>query len=265
MHAERLGDLEILPLSDGTAFLPPQYFLNADLSAHRDLLNADGVMEIPIGCFLIRTGDRTVLVDAGLGPTTLEWAQGGQLPAQLDAAGYRPEDIDTVVCSHLHVDHAGWLIRRGEPFFPNATLRFGAGDWGHFVETSPADKRWRQCMERLREQDRVQLIETDGELIAPGINARLAPGHTPGHVCLVLSSGRERALLLGDAVTCPVQLEEPDWLAVSDVDPALAARTREALWRELEGTDTRAVAAHFPGLRFGRVLRGEGSSRYFAV
>jgi hypothetical protein len=73
-----------------------------------------------------------------------------------------------------------------------------------------------------------------------------------------LSSGQQRALLLGDAVTCPVQLEEPDWSAMSDVDPALAARTREALWQELEGSADLAVAAHFPGLEFGRVLKGQG-------
>lgn len=69
--------------------------------------------------------------------------------------------------------------------------------------------------------------------------------------------------LLGDAVTCPVQLEETEWEAMSDVDKGLAKRTREALWRELEGTETIAVAAHFPGLQFGRVLKGEGK-RYWS-
>jgi hypothetical protein len=65
-------------------------------------------------------------------------------------------------------------------------------------------------------------------------------------------------MLLGDAVECPLQLEEPDFYAMSDVDPALAQRTREALWRELEGSDVAVSAAHFPGLQFGRVLKGTG-------
>jgi glyoxylase-like metal-dependent hydrolase (beta-lactamase superfamily II) len=110
----------------------------------------------------------------------------------------------------------------------------------------------------------VEPITTDGESIAPGVTARSAPGHTHGHVVLVLSSHGERVVLLGDAITCPVQLEEPDWQAISDVDAALATRTREALFRELEGSGDLAVAAHFPDLRFGRVLPGQGV-RHFVV
>jgi hypothetical protein len=72
----------------------------------------------------------------------------------------------------------------------------------------------------------------------------------------VISSGQERALLLGDAITCPVQLDEPSWHSIGDVDPALADRTRQRLWRELEGERTLGAGAHFPELRFGRVLPG---------
>jgi hypothetical protein len=84
-----------------------------------------------------------------------------------------------------------------------------------------------------------------------------------GSNVLVLSSGADRVLLLGDAVTCPIQLTEEDWQGMSDMDPALARRTRDALWAELEGSDTRFTAAHFPELQFGRVLRGQGK-RYFS-
>ena len=84
------------------------------------------------------------------------------------------------------------------------------------------------------------------------------PGHTPGHLCVVVASGGQRALLLGDAVTCPVQLDEPTWHSIGDVDPELANRTRERLWRELEGKDVTGAGAHFPELRFGRVLKGSG-------
>ena len=117
-------------------------------------------------------------------------------------------------------------------------------------------------MEALATTDRLEPMEGDLVAIAPGITARHTPGHTMGHYGLVLSSGDERAVLLGDAVECPLQLEEPDFSVISDVDPALAARTREALWAELEGTPALVTAAHFPGLEFGRVMRGEGK-RYF--
>ena len=80
---------------------------------------------------------------------------------------------------------------------------------------------------------------------------------------VVVSSGDQRAFLLGDAMACPAQLEDAEWAAMSDIDPKLSSRSREALYKELEGSDTVAVASHFPDLQFGRVLRGEGK-RYFA-
>lgn len=243
--------------------MPPQYFPNADWSGHESLLGVDGTMQLPIGCFLVRTGDRTVLVDAGLGPLDLHWLVGGNLPAALAEHRVSPSDIDVVVCTHLHMDHAGWLVEDATPYFPNATVRFGAADWQRWVDEAPEEDRIRQAMLLLDEQHRLDPIDGDGVSIAPGITARAAPGHTMGHHVLVLASGDERLLLLGDAVTCPVQLEEEDWQAIGDMDPALSRRTRDALWAELEGTTTPFTAAHFPELEFGRVLRGNGR-RYFS-
>ena len=260
----KVGDIEILPVSDGLARLPQEYFGDAaDWSRHQDLLHEDGTVHCPIGCFVIRTGDRTLLVDCGLGPLDLGWLVGGQLPDALRAVGVDRADIDTVVCTHLHLDHAGWLAHEGEPFFPNATVRFGGEDWTRWVDEAHELDPVRNAMLLLRDRDRLAPIDADDTSIAPGVTARSAPGHTLGSNLLVLSSGDERVLLLGDAVTCPVQLTEEDWSGMSDMDPALARRTRDALWAELEGTDTRFTAAHFPDLQFGRVLRGNGK-RYFS-
>ncbi|MDQ3106724.1 MAG: MBL fold metallo-hydrolase [Actinomycetota bacterium] len=258
----RIGDLELLPVNDGLCKLPQQFYVGLDFSAHAELLADDGRVHIPIGCFVVRTGDTTVLVDAGLGDLDVGWARGGELPEALRRVGVEPEDIDVIVCSHLHVDHIGWLAVDGQPYFPNATVRFGAADWQRFVVEVDASDRGRQIMEALAAADRLEPMEGDMVAIAPGITARHTPGHTMGHYGLVLASHDERALLLGDAVECPLQLEEPDFSVMSDVDPVLAARTREALWAELEGTSAVVTAAHFPGLEFGRVLRGEGK-RYF--
>jgi glyoxylase-like metal-dependent hydrolase (beta-lactamase superfamily II) len=89
-----------------------------------------------------------------------------------------------------------------------------------------------------------------------------APGHTPGSTIIVISSGTERALLLGDVVHCPIELVDDEWAGMGDVDPALALRTRRALTRELEGSDVPATAAHFTGMKFGRLLTGEGTRRW---
>jgi glyoxylase-like metal-dependent hydrolase (beta-lactamase superfamily II) len=259
-----VGDLDLIPLNDGLCKLPQQFYVGLDFAGHQDLLADDGLVHIPIGCFVVRSGDTTVLIDAGLGDVDVGWARGGGLPGALRGAGFAPEDIDVVVCSHLHVDHIGWLAVDDDPFFPNATVRYGAGDWQQFVADAGADSRSRHIMEVLAGAGRLDPLEGDMVPIAPGLTGRHTPGHTPGHYGLVVSSGESRAVILGDAVECPLQLEEPDFYALSDVDPTLAARTRETLWRELEGTNTLVTAAHFPGLEFGRVLAGSGK-RYFAV
>ncbi|MEY2567572.1 MAG: hypothetical protein QOE35_2101 [Actinomycetota bacterium] len=259
----RIGELEVIPVSDGTCKMPPQYFVNADYSGHEGLFGPDGTIECQIGCFVVRNGDMTVLVDAGIGPFDNPVFQGGKLPSELEAAGVSRDEIDMVVCTHLHLDHTGWLVRDEQRFFPRATVRFGAPDWEHFVVNGKSGDMVKDEFELLAAAGCLRPIESDGETIAPGITARAAPGHTLGHYCLVLSSGDERAVLLGDAIACPVQLQEPEWSAISDVDPALAVRTRETLFRELEGTDDVAVASHFPELTFGRVLRGNGK-RYWS-
>jgi glyoxylase-like metal-dependent hydrolase (beta-lactamase superfamily II) len=259
----RIGEIELTPLSDGDCRLTPGWYVGFDRERHASLLADDGKVHIPIGCYLVRTGDRLVLLDAGLGPTSLDWADGGLLPAALAAVGVEPGDIDTVVCTHLHLDHTGWLVHEERPFFPNATVWFGSGDWGHFVDDADAYHQGvAESMRLLRDEDRLSPIEGDMVPLAPGITARHTPGHTPGSYSLVLSSGTDRAVLLGDAVECPLQIEEPDFHIISDVDPDLAKRTRELLWRELEGTDTLVGAAHFPGLEFGRVLSGGQGRRW---
>jgi glyoxylase-like metal-dependent hydrolase (beta-lactamase superfamily II) len=260
----RIGDIEITPLNDGICRMPQAFYANLDFEAHQGLLAEDGKVHIPIGCYLVRSGDRVVLLDAGLGDMTTSWGEGGQLPGALAAAGVDPATIDTVVCTHLHLDHVGWLVREGDPLFPNATVRFGMGDWQQFVTDAEPDDRTRVGMERLSAAGRLEPLDGDLVALAPGLTARHTPGHTLGHYGLVVSSGDERAVILGDAVECPLQLEEADLYVMSDVDPALARRTREALWRELEGTETLVGAAHFPGLQFGRILPGQGR-RFFAV
>ena len=98
--------------------------------------------------------------------------------------------------------------------------------------------------------------------LLPGVDVLAAPGHTPGSTIIVLSSGTARGLLLGDVVYCPLELIDDEWAGLGDVDPELAKRTRNALARELEGTDVRVSGAHFPEMHFGRLVRAEGKRRF---
>jgi glyoxylase-like metal-dependent hydrolase (beta-lactamase superfamily II) len=264
--------MTVTAVADGISRVPPDSFPAADWHEHADLLHEDGTMHLPVACFVVHTDGVTVLIDAGLGAVDLpEYAQVfecGKLPNALQAAGVHPRDIDVVACSHLHLDHAGWLATNGQPFFPNATVRFGAADWDEFMtpdEPHPlAPSYVRDGLRAMESIGHLQPIDRDGEAIAPGITARATPGHTRGHQTFVLSSGMSRLVILGDAIVCPLQVEHPDWAVIAETDQALATRSREAILKELEGTRTMAIGPHFPGLQAGRVLAGQGK-RHFVV
>ena len=161
-----------------------------------------------------------------------------------------------VLLTHLHLDHIGWISRRGATTFPRASVRCHSADWHWFAEGDRADPIVARKLAPVIE--RLELFDNDCAL-APGVSVRHAPGHTPGSTIVVLSSGAERALLLGDVAHCPLELTEDDWEGVFDVDPRGARATRERVARELEGGVTAAVGAHFDGLRFGRLMKvGDG-------
>lgn len=259
----RVGELEILPLVDGEFSAPAtQMYPNTtdvDWEPHKRWLNHEGRLELAIGCFLVRSGDRRVLIDAGLGTVQVEGFTGGRLLDELAAVGESPASVTDVVFTHLHFDHVGWATQQGAIVFPNATYRCHALDWTHFVDNEGAMGGGRKKLQPVA----AQLETFDGQAtLAPGLDTLPTPGHTPGHTALVLSSGSERAMLLGDAAHCPVELEVAEWDGLGDVDPALARKTRNAMMRELEESGTPASAAHFPGLEFGRILRGEGRAQW---
>jgi glyoxylase-like metal-dependent hydrolase (beta-lactamase superfamily II) len=260
-----VGDIDIQPVIDGVARIPPtEAYLGPgstpggrglnedDWAPHRALLDPDGNIELALGGFLIRSGDRVVLVDTGLGALESGAFKGGRLLDELAALGLQPGDVTDVVLTHLHFDHVGWTTRHGEVVFQNATYRCDARDWRHFVGPDPGATKKLTPLE-----SRLETWDTSGPLL-PGLDTMAAPGHTPGSTILVVSSGVERAMLLGDAVHCPVELLDDEWSGMGDVDPALALRTRVALARELEGTDVPVAAAHFPGMAFGRLLAASG-------
>jgi glyoxylase-like metal-dependent hydrolase (beta-lactamase superfamily II) len=259
--AQQVGDLEILPIIDGYATYDARSILlrpsvdGDPWAAHEDMLNEHGQLELIMGAYLIPVGDRRILIDAGLGAIENEQYHGGGLLTSLAAAGVAPGEVTDVVLTHLHFDHVGWTTRKGDVVFENATYRCHAADWAHFIEGADADAAAIRKLSPLADQ--LELFDTDHTLV-PGVDLRHAPGHTPGSVIIVVSDGEDRAMLLGDIVHCPAELIEDEWEAVFDLDRALARQTREALARELEGTTTAVGAAHFPGLKFGRLLSGAG-------
>jgi glyoxylase-like metal-dependent hydrolase (beta-lactamase superfamily II) len=262
-----VGAIRIEPVLDGVLHSAPADTLvrpgvDDPWGPHQDLIGADGMVHLPVGGFLVRTGTRLVLVDAGLGPIDRDDMHAGALIDSLLAVGVSPSDITDVVLTHLHFDHVGWVSQKGAVVFDHAAYRCHRADWEHFVTAHDAMEGARRKLAPI--ESRLETFSGD-TTIAPGVDVRDAPGHTPGSAIVVLSSGAERALLLGDVVHCPFELTEPDWEAVFDLDPALAKRTREALARELENTDVRMAGAHFEGMRFGRLLSGVGQRQWQVV
>jgi glyoxylase-like metal-dependent hydrolase (beta-lactamase superfamily II) len=183
-----------------------------------------------VGSFLIRTPERTVLVDLGLGP-------GGALLDNLGRHDVTPADVGLVVFTHLHRDHVGWTGA-----FPNARYLVDESEWVY----------WRDRPGGVGpDADRVlaPLAGAVGFLAAlpPGLEAIAAPGHTPGHTCLLVTDPRtaDRVLLLGDLLHHPAQFDHPGRHFRSDVDPALAVRSRREVLARFRDARTVLAGAHF--------------------
>jgi glyoxylase-like metal-dependent hydrolase (beta-lactamase superfamily II) len=256
----RVGDIVVQPIHDGTALLRGDMWSGSDWTEHRHLLDDDGSMRVPVGAFLVHIGDRQLLLDAGVGEVHDEMFDGGALLESLAEAGTQPADIDTIIVSHLHSDHMGWLQRDGVATFPNATVHIGAADWDYFVEQAAGGRRRAEGLRAI--EDHVELIPRTGTPVLPGVTTVATPGHTPGHTSTVISSGDERLIVLGDALHCPAQLTESEWEFVYDVDKPLAVATRAALLRDAESPGTTLLPCHFPGMQAARLLPASGSRQW---
>jgi glyoxylase-like metal-dependent hydrolase (beta-lactamase superfamily II) len=267
----QVGAVTIDGVSDGSLLVPPTALFNKtdqDWLQHSQFLDGNGMLPIEMGGFLVRSGDRLALVDTGIGPHAPP-ERTGTFMRNLAALGVQPREITDVVLTHLHFDHLGWATDGERRLFAEATYRCHEADWEFFMGSTPFDDSLavslmggRTSSELLPPMaDRLETWSGD-ETILPGIDVRSAPGHTPGSTVIVISSGTERAMLLGDVVHCPAELLSDDWEMIGDVDRHLAQRSREALARELEGSDIPAAASHFPGLQFGRLLMLEGRRQW---
>lgn len=275
-HVYRLtvGAIACTLVSDGTATFPnpPQLlFSNAPADALAAELREYGAPDpwpewtTPFTPMLVENGGHRVLIDTGFGSSVSPMA--GQLTASLKAAGVGAEEIDTVVLSHGHPDHIGGATDgAGNPAFPNARYVMARVDWDFWTDDA-------QIMEHVPDPglqelmlgfahthlpplgDRIELIELmeDGAEIAPGVRAIAAPGHSPGHLILEITSGDERLLYGADTVLHPIHMEHPDWLTVFDIHPEPTTSTRRRIL-DLAVRDRVLMASyHFPFPGLGRV------------
>jgi len=223
-------------------------------------------MTLVDGCYLLRHGDEYLLWDTGL-PAALKGAElsatgpmaatlGKTIVEQLAELGVEITQIKTVAISHYHFDHIGQL-----PEFAHAKLLIGRGDWEAVTAANPAPnvsaEPFKQWIDGVASN--VEVVAGDKDIFGDGRVIMLAmPGHTPGHMSILITSQGERALVLGDAAHSPVQVLEPDWVSRADMDPALTRQTRRALLDRLEREEIIVAAGHFQAPGFGKIVRLQG-------
>jgi glyoxylase-like metal-dependent hydrolase (beta-lactamase superfamily II) len=265
-YALRVGEIDVLVVSDGVLPLPAATLATnadpADLSAWLDdrLLPPD-VFTWPLNALVVRSGDRTVLIDAGVGDAYPDF-RAGQLALRLEAAGIDPASLTDVVLTHMHMDHVGGLLADGFKgrlrtdvpiHMAAAEVEFWASpDFSRNTFGGVSDVL-RSTAKRFLDEYRSQLRLFDAEYeVAPGVAVRRTGGHTPGHSVVRLASGGDRLTFLGDAVF-PDHFDRPDWHNAFDHDPEDSVRVRVRLLRELAATRESVVAAHLPFPSVGRV------------
>ncbi|PAK93359.1 MBL fold metallo-hydrolase [Stenotrophomonas rhizophila] len=268
-YALKVGDIDVLVVSDGVLPLPTQ-MLGHNVSAaerapwFKEMYLPPDALDWALNVMVVRSGDRNILIDAGLGmDPDLNLPRAGQLIRRLGASGINLGEITDVVITHLHMDHIGGLLVDGvkEQLHPELRIHVAAAE----VEFWKAPDFSRTNMppgfpDALRATATHFLAEygsyvrTFDEVheIAPGVTAHRTGGHTPGHSVVRLNSNGEALTFAGDAIFA-VGFEQPNWHNGFEHDPEGAAQVRITLLNELAGTGEMLVATHLPFPSVGRV------------
>ena len=269
----RVGEITVLPLFDGMGYEPARKgwhrseFAEDPWRRHMDALDADGRLVLTHGGYLVITGDRKLLVDAGVGPVDTVRPRGGHhtggaILASLSQYGLDPSDVTDVVFTHLHFDHVGWASLDGKPVFKNASYRLHAADWDYFVS---GENPVGEAVEKLAVLSGHLEIFDSACALAPGVDTRPTPGHTPGSTVYVVSSRGERLFFIGDVAHSVVELLESGWESIFDVCGSQAQTARSELVEEVLVTGAAVAGAHFPQLQFGRLGRAGDGLRWLPL
>ncbi|KRC84781.1 putative quorum-quenching lactonase YtnP [compost metagenome] len=279
-YALQIGDIDALVVSDGVLPLPTSTMATnadpADLANWLDYMYMPpDAFDWPLNVMVARSGDQTILIDAGLGGQFPGFPRAGQFPQRLQAAGIPLESVTDVIITHMHMDHVGGLLVAGvkERLRPDVRIHVCATEvdfWTSpdFTQTVmpkpvPAVLKTTATSFYNEYRDRIRTFEDRYE-VAPGVIVRVTGGHTPGHSVVDLISGDDRLTFAGDAMF-PVGFDHPEWHNGFEHDPEKSAAVRIGLFRELAESRGLLVAAHLPFPSVGRVAVDGDAFRWVPV
>ncbi|MDE0812785.1 MAG: MBL fold metallo-hydrolase [Alphaproteobacteria bacterium] len=275
MNNWQVGNVKItrvieMQVSGGSKFILPDATRDAVqkidwLTPH--FAEPDGRLIMSIHALIIEVGDRRIMVDTCLGNDKERGIPGwnmrhGPFLEDISAAGYPRESIDTVLCTHLHVDHVGWntmwVDEKWVPTFPNARYLFGRTEWDHWSQEQNSQARSEDIIgdsvQPIVDANLADLVDSDHK-ITDEIWLEPTPGHTPGHVSVRISSQGEDALITGDFMHHPCQMARPDWRSSADYDGEWAENTRNGLLEQYADQPVLVIGTHFATPTAGHILR----------
>ena len=241
----------------------------------------DGNLHLSIHAFVIETEGKRVLVDTCVGNTKerpgtpFHHLDTGFID-DLAAAGFPPESIDMVLCTHMHVDHVGWNTRLVDgawvPTFPNARYLFARTEWEHWDAAARAEAEGGEgglhadavigdSVRPIFSAGLADLVESTHRVTGE-VSLEPTPGHTPGHVSVRISSHGKEAVITGDMIHHPIQCAEPEICTHFCTMPDVAVETRRAFFARHEGGPVLVLGTHFAGPSGGHVKRDGATWRF---
>ena len=278
----KIGDIQVWRILEIHApFLTPEELFPTAGPDVRKIIEAhlpDGLcartgrLILPVQGFLLKTPQHVILVDSCVGnhksiPGMPDWHQrsDGRFMAALSAAGVTPADVDYVLCTHLHTDHVGWNTRledgRWVPTFPNARYLMPADDEEAY--RAHTGDMYRESVLPVIEAGQAELVHA-GHMLGDHVSLIPTPGHTPGHVSVLVRSAGQEAVITGDALHSTVQCGYPDWHFKYDLDGERAVASRRRLLESAAETRCTVLGSHFALPSIGRVTADKGAFRWEA-
>lgn len=279
-YALQIGDIDVLVISDGVLPLPTETMAtNVDPAVRaewfKDMFVGPDMFDWALNVLVLRSGDKTILVDAGLGGQFPGFPRAGQFPKRLQAAGIDLASVTDIIITHMHMDHVGGLLVEDvkQRLRPDVRIHVTATeiafwqtpDFEQTAMPNPVPEVLRKTATQFIDAyaDKIMAFDEECE-VAPGVIAKLTGGHTPGHCIVHVASGSERLTFAGDALF-PVGFDHPDWHNGFEHDPEESVRVRVRLLQQAAASGEYLVATHLPFPSVGRVAADGNAFRWVAA